>query len=156
MQRYKFKEEHGLRQSSSKEHVQKRCARLGEDSEAESPIASPSNNLTVLAHAFVNAIKLTTNLKYNLAWAYGLYLEEIPARLGLNEALDASADALICAHQSFCVYRTSSGEALMKYCRALSKLRNCLDDPVKASTSETLCAVSLLLICQVSRRTRVK
>jgi hypothetical protein len=93
-------------------------------------------------------MKLTTDLKYNLAWTYGDYLEEIPRRLGKNDALDAATDALVSAHSSFCVDRTISIQALKMYSRALNTLVLYLDDPIKAQSPETLCAVSLLLTCQ--------
>lgn len=67
-----------------------------------------------------------------------------------NEALDTAVNALICAHSNFCARSEVSVETLSSYSRALRSLRYCLDDPDKASTSETLCAVMLLLICQVS------
>jgi hypothetical protein len=152
-QRYKFKEERGFHHGSNNGRIPKRYARSGkEDRVAAIPSASPSNNQTLLAHAFVKAIRVSTDLKYNLAWAYGGYLEEVPRRLGSNEALDTAADAVVSAHLSFCVHRAISVEALTKYSRALSTLRVCLNDPIKASTSDTLCAVALLLICQVSNR----
>jgi hypothetical protein len=152
LRRYKFKEEHGLqRQSSNGRHIQKSCLNLGREGESrpESPHASLTNSVTLLAQAFVSTIGLTTDLKYNLAWSYGDYLEEVPQRLGSNEALDAAADAVASAHLSFCAHRMTSVDALNKYSRALRKLRICLDDPVESCTANTLCAVALLLVCQV-------
>ncbi|KAE8553763.1 hypothetical protein TMatcc_006783 [Talaromyces marneffei ATCC 18224] len=108
----------------------------------------PSNKTTILTSQFIQAIKLTTNLKYNLAWAYGFFLFEIPRRMNENEALDTAVNALICAHSNFCAGSGVSVKTLSSYSRALRSLRNCLDDREKASTSETLCAVMLLLICQ--------
>lgn len=106
--------------------------------------------MTVLAHAFVKSIKLSADLRYNLTWAYGGFLEDIPRRLGTSEALDASVDAVVTAHSHFSVHKSVSVEALKKYSHALSKLRTYLDDPPKARAPETLCAVMILLICQVS------
>lgn len=155
LRRYKFKEEHGLqRQSSNGRHIQKSCLNLGWEGESgtEPPLASPTNSVTLLAQAFVSTIRLTTDLKYNLAWSYGGYLEEVPQRLGSNEALDAAADAVVSAHLSFCAHRVTSVNALNKYSRALRKLRICLDDPTESCTANTLCAVALLLVCQVCFR----
>lgn len=104
----------------------------------------------MLAHAFVKAIKISADLRYNLLWAYGGFLEDIPRRLGTNEALDTSVAALVTAHTHFSIHKSVSVEALTKYSQALSKLRIYLNDSIKARTPETLCAVMILLICQVS------
>lgn len=106
----------------------------------------------MLARTFIETIRGTTDLRYNLGWAYGFYLYDIPQRLGTNEALDSSADALVAAHSSFCADGLVSLEAFKKYSQALNVLRTYLDDPMKARASDTLGAVALLLICQVSKR----
>ncbi|KAF3406973.1 hypothetical protein DPV78_001789 [Talaromyces pinophilus] len=108
----------------------------------------PSNKTTILTSQYIQAIKLTTDLRYNLAWAYGFFMFEIPRRMNENEALDTAVNALICSHTNFCSRKEVSVETLSSYSRALRSLRNCLDDPDKASQTETLCAVMLLLICQ--------
>ena len=74
---------------------------------------------------------------------------EIPRRMNENEALDAAVNALVCSHSNFCARKAVSVETLSSYSHALRSLRHCLDDPGKASQTETLCAVMLLLICQV-------
>lgn len=102
----------------------------------------------MLTSQLIQAIKLTTNLKYNPAWAYGFFMFEIPRRMNENEALDTAVNALVCSHSNFCARKEVSVETLRSYSRALRSLRNCLDDPDKASQTETLCAVMLLLICQ--------
>lgn len=77
-----------------------------------------------------------------------MFVEDVPRRLGSNEALDRAADALITAHASFCTRQPVRAEALAKYSHALKTLRVYLDDPLQASASSTLCAVMILLICQ--------
>lgn len=114
-----------------------------------SVIAPLSNHLTVLAQALAAAMALETDLRYHLSWAYGAYLNMVPCRLGMNEALDTAVDALVTTHVGFSCSRKISMESLAKYSRALGALRKCLDDPDLAVASETLCAVSLLLITQV-------
>ncbi|KAE8153702.1 hypothetical protein BDV25DRAFT_136641 [Aspergillus avenaceus] len=110
--------------------------------------APPTNAISMLQQAFVRAIHTSTDLNYNLAWAYGGFLRDIPSRLGTNHALDTAADAIISMHSAFCVGRKMSVRALGKYSRALNALRAYLDDPTKACSTDTLCAVMLLLICQ--------
>lgn len=151
--RYKFKQENRFLQDGNEKRNAGAFSALNEQDRlvAGDLITVPSSFVTKLAYTFIQTIKLSTDLRFNLWWAYGSYLEDVPQRLGINEALDASAHALMNAHSDFCVHQVVSTKALAKYCRALNVLRVCLDDPEKASTSETLCAVALLLICQVRR-----
>ncbi|CAI7630275.1 unnamed protein product [Penicillium palitans] len=81
-------------------------------------------------------------------WSFGLFLEDVPRRLGSNEALDRAVDAVTTAHAGFCARQRVSTEALTKYSYALKTLRVYLDDPLQASASSTLCAVMILLACQ--------
>lgn len=79
---------------------------------------------------------------------YGVFLPEIPRRLGVHPALDASASALITAYPA--VYRREpSFEALEKYGKAIKALRVALDSPDQTRVVELLCAIYFLLICQV-------
>ncbi|KAJ5843857.1 hypothetical protein EN45_093460 [Penicillium chrysogenum] len=114
----------------------------------EIPRACPGNSMTSLTNSFVGAIKRSTDLRYNVWWSFGIFLEDVPRRLGSNEALDRAVDALTTAHASFCTRQPVRAEALAKYSRALKTLRVYLDDPLQASASNTLCAVMILLICQ--------
>lgn len=152
-QRYKFKDGHSVLHNSGKGRQQDLSIRAKVKRKQEEVgviITFPSNLLSSLSHAFVKAIKPSTGLRYNLVWTYGGFLQDVPRRLGMNEALDAAADALVASHSSFCVHRMISVEALTKYSLALNKIRICLDDPIKARTSETLCAIYLVLLCQVN------
>ncbi|KAL4865776.1 hypothetical protein BDV12DRAFT_174086 [Aspergillus spectabilis] len=108
----------------------------------------PSNNVTLLAQGLAATMKKQTDLKYNLVWAYGGYLALVPQRLGVNEALDTAVDALVTAHATFASRKEVSVSALAKYSRALGALRTCLDNPRTAGSSETLCAVMVLLSVQ--------
>ncbi|KAL5002768.1 hypothetical protein BDV10DRAFT_191152 [Aspergillus recurvatus] len=109
---------------------------------------NPTDSVALLGQRLVAAVKWETSLRYNLAWAFGGYLVLIPRRLGINEALDAAVDALVTAHQTFAARKEITVSSLTKYSRALSALRRCLDSPLTASSSETLCAVSVLLLVQ--------
>lgn len=113
------------------------------------PGAVPSNELTALTSAFVRTIKRSTDLRYNLWWSFGSFLEDVPRRLGTNEALDRAVDALTTGHTDFCVTRTPSLKALIKYSQAPYTLRVYLDDSFHAQSSNTLAAVMILLICQM-------
>ncbi|EXJ84985.1 hypothetical protein A1O3_05660 [Capronia epimyces CBS 606.96] len=110
---------------------------------------SLSNEHTQRVSAFTDKINPLIGVKFNLAWTYGDYLVDVPARLGTNEALDKAADTLLAALQR---YSSPAVEVtllvLEKYTLALAALRMCLDDPVTARSCETLAAIVLLLSCQ--------
>lgn len=116
---------------------------------------SPSNQLSLMVSALVDAIKPSTHLAWNLAWAYGPIMVEIPKRLGVNKALDASTAALLNIRSTLYAKRKVTSGNLGKFNNALEELRACLRDPAKVHASETLCAVMLLMICQVSYTTPV-
>lgn len=119
--------------------------------ESRSLSRSPSNELSTLAAALVQAMKPETSFRFNIAYAYGGFLALIPERLGHNAALDASVSALTEAHAGFCNgHLVASRSVLSKYSQALTKLRMCLNDPQIATQSDTLASVMLLLITQVS------
>ncbi|KAJ5287482.1 hypothetical protein N7478_003168 [Penicillium angulare] len=116
----------------------------------ESPVLNPSNALSPLAIRFIHTISRTTHFRYNLWWTFGTFLEDVPRRLGTNEALDRSIEALTAAHSGFCGIERNGAtvEALTKYSQALRTLRVYLDDGVHSQSSNTLCAVMVLLVCQ--------
>lgn len=101
-QRYKFQEQTGLPSVSAKSRRRR----------TEAPPPAPwrgcttvttiprplSNEVTSLIHQLLGAIKPSTDLTYNLSWAYGGLFDFVPKRLGISEALDASVGALLEAH----------------------------------------------------------
>ena len=111
---------------------------------------SPSNETTIIANAFIFRLEVK-DLRYDLS-CYGPFLQEIPQRLGSNIALDASVNVLSSAFSSLYTHQRSL-KTLSKYVDALKALRICLDDPSQTWTANTLCAVYLLLICQVGTTT---
>ena len=120
---------------------------------AAGPSHTLSNDLTRLTSVFVHKIDPSVDIKIQLPWNFGGFLADVPCRLGINESLDAAADALGTAYTGFCAGNViPHPEALVKYSRALNALRRCLSDPVKACSSETLCSVMLLLIIQVLKK----
>lgn len=93
-----------------------------------------------------------TNVRWNIALTYGDFLLGLPRRLGANQALDAAVRSLLSAHTDVCIDRTRvSSTTLALYGNAVSSLRSCLDDPSTASATETLCAVYIIIIQQVSQ-----
>lgn len=149
-QRFKFKEEHGTRNSIAIPHRNKGFTNFSIIDAVKTVPHTPSSALSLTMSEFVGTMTTSTAVRFNLTYWYGEFLRDIPARLGRNEALDSAVKALTAAHSSFCLHNRATPEALVKYSAALRTLRFYLDDPVKACSSETLCAVMLLLICQVS------
>ena len=112
----------------------------------------PSNSQTILAMTLIDKVHLTkdSDLRYNLTWAFGNFIQEVPRRLGKNAALDAAATSLALSHVRYSTGRRDAApEELKAYINALKVLRNCLDDPEVARDVNTLCAVMLLLFAQV-------
>ncbi|KAJ9643226.1 hypothetical protein H2204_002122 [Knufia peltigerae] len=102
-----------------------------------------------LAISVIDKIKPTVGIRYNLAWTYGDYLNDLPRRLGTNVALDSATEAfLLAVKRSMNRQEVAAPIVLERYGVALTALRNCLDDPVKAREPETLGAILLLMNCQ--------
>ena len=116
------------------------------------PLPSPSSSTTRLAVAVARIVSPTIDLRVQLTWNFGGFLADVPRRLGTNAALDTAASSLTAAYACYAVgQRTANRESLLIYTAAGKALRICLDDPVKAHSSETLCAIMILMIVQVGR-----
>lgn len=106
---------------------------------------SPSSYATLTAGSFASLLNIT-DPRYDLT-CYGTWIMDLPRRMGTNEALDATMNAM-----SLTFPIVHSGElpyqALDSYGKALTALRNCLQDPIKAMQAETLSAIYLISICQ--------
>ena len=92
------------------------------------------------------------DLRYSMVYRWGSFLTQVPQRLGSNEALDAAAHALLARYAKISLRQNASNSqvsAMLYYNRGLSALRVALDDERMANTAETLCAVMLLVYCQV-------
>ncbi len=124
-------------------------------SSSESPgIGTPqyelANKLTRLVASFTFNIDENADIRIQLPWNFGTFLTDVPRRLGYNEALDAACEVLVAAYANFVAGRVvGSADVVMKHSNALSALRRCLDDPIKAYSSETLCSTMILIIVQV-------
>jgi len=90
-----------------------------------------------------------TEERYNLATGYGDYLLDVVKLLGTNQALDAAVAAVTEAHSLYVRKQTVTFECLQLYNTALRSLRLSLDDPIVAHSDATLCAVMVLMVCQV-------
>ncbi|EPS33975.1 hypothetical protein PDE_08937 [Penicillium oxalicum 114-2] len=106
-----------------------------------------TNSTAKLASAFLKTVDYSTDFRWNLAWSFGLFMQDIPRRLGTNDALDRAAEAVASAHADLCNHLHGTVRTLTKYTAALRTLRVYLDDPVHAHESNTFAAVMLLLVC---------
>ncbi|KAK8008200.1 hypothetical protein PG991_010751 [Apiospora marii] len=108
----------------------------------------PQTDVQMLIGAFVSALAPTT-VRVNLVQTYGPFLEMVPPRLGTNAALDNSARALVRAHQDACLGRPAAEQSLASYALAIRTLSRCLDDLDTAPSTETVCAIIMVMMCQV-------
>jgi hypothetical protein len=107
----------------------------------------PSNEATSILNDFIQKLQVK-DPRYDLCWAYGGLLSEIPRRLGTNAALDASVAAMMAAISDLGNPRKSP-VTFTRYGYALRCLKSCLDDPIAVQSSSTLCAIYLIWISQV-------
>ena len=151
-QRYKFMhrdQQHWSRSDSRHRPGENRESSASSSSTIElSP--PPTSDLTSLTLAFVKSVDPSLDIRFSLVFNLGGYLAEVPRHLGFNEALDASASALVKVYTWYCAGGIEHNrDILQSYSTALNALRQCLDHATKAQTPETLCAISLIMIVQV-------
>jgi hypothetical protein len=81
---------------------------------------------------------------------FGPFIQEVPARIGHNAALDAAVAVLVNVHASL-IYRKTAGEIVSPelYLRAVKTLQTCLEDPEQGMSANTLCASVLLGLVEV-------
>lgn len=99
-----------------------------------------------LSSSLVHSLQIS-DIRYDLAY-YGPFLHDIPRRLGSSRALDAAVKSLVAAYPYF-HGREFPPNVFVNFGGSLRALRECLSDPVQARSSNTLCAVYLITICQV-------
>jgi hypothetical protein len=82
---------------------------------------------------------------------FGPFIQEVPARIGHNAALDAAVAVLVNVHTSL-VYKKTTNEIVSPelYIRAIKTLQTCLEDPQLGMSANTLCASVLLGLVEVS------
>jgi hypothetical protein len=109
--------------------------------------ASPLSNETSLDLAkLVTALQIT-DVRFDLT-IYGDFLTDIPRRLGQSKALDEAVRAITGTVES--IYpRQPSPQVLAQYSKALYALRDALNNPAEAVSANTLCAIYLVMVCQV-------
>ena len=150
-QRYKFLNEGSNPTTASDITSVTNVAKLRKRAPPLLPTYSPTNETTRLTSAFIDRINIFVDIRFQLLGNFGVYLADVPCRLGTNSALDAASEALVATHTWFCAGRLNPDRAVLaKYSHALFILRHDLDCSVKAHSSETLCAIMMVMIIQVS------
>lgn len=110
------------------------------------PTRVPSTDTSIMAAAFVAAFQVA-DIRYAMAY-YGPFLRDIPRRLGNSPVLDSAVRALSTAYP-FLHTGSYTPNVLFLYGQSLRALRKCLNNPAEARSPNTLCAVYLIIICQV-------
>lgn len=112
----------------------------------------PSNDTTHLRQALVARLNNPYDCRYDPTFRFGPFLFAVPRRLGINPCLDAATEALLARHTEVALRQDQTvlhAPAVRAYNHALSELRRVLDEPGKAASFETLCAILILTMCQV-------
>jgi hypothetical protein len=111
----------------------------------------PNSKLDTLTSAYISHISPQVAINVHLPWNFGPFLEDIPARLGHNEALDAAVRALVRGQSALRRNeRVQKDQAsLHAYSAALRSLSETLAHPIIAGSTETLCAIKILMIFEV-------
>jgi hypothetical protein len=115
-------------------------------------VAAPSSKISMITSNFTSMLEVK-DTRFDLS-IYGSFLDQIPQRLGTNNALDAVAVALTTA-MPYVYTHQYSANMYSSYARALKSTRVSLSDPAEAQSPETLCAIYLLMVCQVNSNTVV-
>lgn len=81
---------------------------------------------------------------------FGAFIQEVPARIGHNPALDAAVSVLVYAHTSL-LHQKVANEIVNPnlYLRAIKTLQLNLEDPLQGLSTNTLCASVLLSLVEV-------
>jgi hypothetical protein len=112
------------------------------------PRQLPSSPIQLLLASLLKTISLETEYRFSLLHSYGPFLRHLPQRLGTSEALDSASRALVLSHHDICSHQGVSVNATIAYNTAIQKLRIGLDDPIKATSVQSLGAAALLVICR--------
>jgi hypothetical protein len=111
------------------------------------PTSLSSTDTDLIAAKFIEVLQVT-DIRYALVY-YGPFFRDIPRRLGQSPVLDSAVHAISAAYP-FLHTGSYSPTALARYGKSLRALRECLDNADEARASNTLCAVYLITVCQVS------
>lgn len=140
----------GLKRFIFKSH---NMSKLNTSSQPDNPNSQmPSSTSMAVGLSLVSRLE-TRHQRFEMNWAHGSFMDEIPKRLDHSKALATATEAFMLAIPCAEVSHTLSRQRLRAYIAALTATRLALLHPVDAFSSNTLCAVYLLWVCQVCTST---
>ena len=110
-------------------------------------LSPPSSDMTMTTSQLVSALEVL-DPRFDLT-VYGGFFRLIPQRLGNNKALDTAVEAVTTTLPMVQSRHQQSPQSYGKYTAALKALRVCLGDPANALSVDTMCALYLIVVCQV-------
>lgn len=144
--------------SSSSSSLQTRNSKRREQAQAQAQALRfriyriyrmPPNAISSLTSLVVNKLQVA-DLRYNIKWAYGPFVDELPTRLGQSGALDAATRSLLMLSGGSGGHVHSRGSSsVLEYNQALRAIRLAIADPAEAYSLNTLCAIYFLWLHQV-------
>lgn len=89
------------------------------------------------------------DIRYDTSWL-GDFLHMIPERIGTNKALDSAADTFTTGFNNLDNPHGQPTQMLTKYGDTLRALRDTIGDPAQREAPETMYAMYLVLLSEVS------
>ncbi|KAF4439114.1 hypothetical protein F53441_12665 [Fusarium austroafricanum] len=110
------------------------------------PSSGLSNDKTLTAANLVHIIDLD-NPGYDIS-TYGWFVKDLPRHIGSSKPLDAAITAFVTGFGTMRDKNLSKVNALDRYVYALKALRESMQDPVQAFSTDNMCSIYLISICQ--------
>lgn len=150
VQRYVFLDNSGPggKAQQFKEFLSRRDALINAPTQGIGSI--PPNSQGSMTALMVNKFSIT-DLRYDVSWAFGPFIHEIPRRVEHSVALDFAARTFVLSlPPSPHTRRHPGSDVLENFSAALKETRLALADPIASKSTNTLCAVYLLALCTAS------
>lgn len=112
------------------------------------PSQVPENSSSVVSFLLGDRMQ-GRKMGFGVHLAHGSFIDDLPRRLAHSEALTAAAEAVIAAMPNWDVSWSLSQWRLRSYTTALKAARLALSHTFEAHSTNTMCAIYLLWICQV-------
>ena len=109
---------------------------------------APSSPRCTISKLLVSNLR-TQNLRYDINWAHGPFLDELPKRLEHSEALTEATAAFMLAVPRSRIPFDLARQRLRSYTAAMKATRLALLNPAEAYSLNTMCAVYFLWVVQV-------
>ncbi|KAF4969174.1 hypothetical protein FSARC_3550 [Fusarium sarcochroum] len=109
------------------------------------PSSGPSNEQSSMTGELVHIIELQ-DTGYDIS-TYGWFVKDLPRHIGSSPPLDAAIKAFVASFNTL-HNKASEVNALDRYVYALKALRESMQDPAQATSSNNMCSIYLISICQ--------